>query len=153
MKILFIGFFLLTMTACANTVSKKVEADIAQQNDINSYQSRNTGLNAIAQSKNLTEAQKSELMSLMDATRLQMNEIRRNEAQAKTSFFKYLAAGELDENHIKAYRKELVSLENSKMDLMFSNLKKTRKILGNKIASDKGSAELQEIYQIHADLQ
>jgi len=138
--------------ACANTVSKKVETDIATQNDINSRQSLNTGLNVISRSKNLTDVQKAELIDLMDKTRMKMNDIRRNEAHAKSSFFKYLADGEIDDAHIKAYRKELMNLEKQKMDLMFSNLKTTRKILGKKLASEKDLSELQEMYQIHSDV-
>lgn len=153
MKKLVMAATLLMLVGCATTTSKKVEEDIAQQNDINTRQSMNTGLNAIVSSKNLSDAQKAELIGLMDSTRLQMHAIRRGEAQAKSAFFKYLASGELEDRRINAYRKELVSLENQKMDIMFSNLKKTRKILGDKLASDKSSPELREIYQVHADLE
>ena len=81
-------------------------------------------------SSNLSVPQKEKMLALIGKTQSEMTFIRQNEAQTKSSLFKYLATGNFENREISTYRSKLEKLENQKMDLMFSNLKETRKILG-----------------------
>lgn len=123
-------FALALLVGCASTIEKKVEQDIVQQPESTTREAVASGREAIMNSSYLSAQQKTKMLSLMDKTQSEMAVLRQNEAQTKSSLFKYLAAGKFEDLEISTYRSKLEKLENQKMNLMFSNLKETRKILG-----------------------
>lgn len=123
-------FALAFSVGCGSLTEKKIEQDIVQQPETTTTEAVASGREAIFKSSNLSAEQKTKMLSLMNKTRSEMAVIQRNEAQAKSSLFKYLAAGKYENREISTYRSKLKKLENQKMNLMFSNLKYTREILG-----------------------
>ena len=127
---------LIGLAGCTSTAEKTIAKDIAQQPESTSAQAAVSGRKAIETSDKLSVEQKQKMLSLMDQTQVEMATIRKNEAQVKASLFKYLAAGNFENREISAYRHKLKKIEDKKMDLMFSNIKETRKILGKDIMTD-----------------
>lgn len=124
------------LVSCTSKTEKRVEKDIAQQNVSTTAQASDSGRQAIVNSDKLSSEQKQALLLLMGQAQAEMANFRKTEAQIKSSLFKYLASGSFEESEISTYRKKLKDLEDQKMDLMFKNVKETRKILGKEMKFD-----------------
>ena len=131
---------------CASSTKKEVDKDIAEQHETTSAQSVDTGRKVIAESSRLTEDQKQKMLALMDRTQAEIASIKKEEGQIKASLFKYLAREELTESKISIYRSQLVKIDKKKMDLMFSSLEETQKILGK---PGEDYPDLRELYRLN----
>ena len=127
---LLLIFALALSVGCTSFTENKIEQDIAKQPESTTREAAVSGREAIKNSSDLSPEQKAKMLLLMDKMQSEMAILRQNEAQTKSSLFKYLAEGKFENPEIWTYRSKLQKLENQKMNLMFSNLKETRKILG-----------------------
>ncbi len=66
----------------------------------------------------LSIPQKEKMLALLGKMQSEMTFIRQNEAQTKSSLFKYLASGNFENREISTYRSKLERLENQKMNLV-----------------------------------
>jgi Spy/CpxP family protein refolding chaperone len=122
---------LLVGCATPTAAEKQVQQNVSEQKSIESTaQAAGSGRFAIHQSTKLTEDQKIRLLALMDRAELNIADIRKKEGQLKAALFQELAEGHYDRKEIAVYKSKLKKLEAEKMDLMFSNLEESRKILG-----------------------
>ena len=111
-------FTLALSVGCVSTITEKVEQDIAKQPESTAREAAASGRKAIMNSSNLSAEQKAKMLSMMDKIQSEMAILRQNEAQTKSSLFKYLAAGNFEEREISTYRSKLERLENQKMNLV-----------------------------------
>ncbi len=116
---------------CVTTKTEKaIDQDISQQTATTPAQAEESGRDAIINSTNLTQEQKEKMLTMMDRAHAELASIRKNESQVRSSLVKYLASGQYEIREISTYRKKLQKIENKRLDLIFSNLKESRKILG-----------------------
>lgn len=148
-SILAVALLLVLASGCATSADKKIEKDIAQQPEVTSAQAAESGRVAITKSPQLSPEQKEKMMALMDRTKAEMASIRKDEAQVKASLFKYLATGAFNEREIATYKSKLVKMENKKMQLMFANIKETRKILGKEVQFNPDLLEFDRLNAEH----
>lgn len=152
MKNILFVILMAGLFSCSHSTENKINNDIAKQPDVTSRQAVDAGREAIALSKNLTFEQKEKMLTLMEDTRTQVESIRQNESQVKSSLFKYIATGEFGDREIRVYRKKLIDFENQKLNVMFSSLKETRKILGKDIQLNPDIPGILDFQGIHVDL-
>lgn len=143
---------LALMTGCATKTEKKIDNDIAKQPEVTSAQAAESGQVAITNSPKLSPEQKEKMLALMNRTKVEMAVIRKDEAQIKASLFKYLATGSYEDREIAAYKLKLLKMENKKMQLMFANIKETRKILGKEAQFNPDLLEFDRLNAEHNQL-
>ncbi len=120
----------------------KVDKDIDQKAAKESYTPTDGALAAkgyeiIQNAPNLNADQKQKLLDLQKKMSGKMAALRKEESKLKSILFRSIVDAKYDAQEVDRLQSRLVSLDKKKMNMMFSALKETKKILGRTMPEDE----------------
>lgn len=132
-NILVTVLFAMALSSCATEAEKKVEQKLNQEAPVaNTQELRKSATMAIETTPGLTDQQRSQLKSLSEKTRAQMDQYRAESLKAQGLLVKEVLSEKSSNTEISVLKKKIKEIENNRLTLLFKTVDEAKNVLGKK---------------------
>ena len=129
----------LSLSACSNkSIDRELNRKVAEESSINSQADLNVeATQQIENAANITEEQRSRLLTLREKTRAETLDQNKESLRLKSVLFKELLSTDYDRKEVAGLKRKIKKTDDRKLSILLNAIQKTNVILGRQALNNR----------------